>query len=44
VQDEASSRVWGMPGSIAKAGFAHEVLALAALGPALRAQISGGAA
>jgi two-component system chemotaxis response regulator CheB len=44
VQDEASSTVWGMPGSIAKAGYAHEILALPAIGPALRAQISGGAA
>ncbi|WP_407526165.1 protein-glutamate methylesterase/protein-glutamine glutaminase [Methylobacterium oryzisoli] len=44
VQDEASSTVWGMPGSIAKAGYAHEILALPAIGPALRTQISGGAA
>ncbi|ACA19165.1 response regulator receiver modulated CheB methylesterase [Methylobacterium sp. 4-46] len=42
VQDEASSTVWGMPGSIAKAGYAHEILALPAIGPALRAQITGG--
>ncbi|MGY2052744.1 protein-glutamate methylesterase/protein-glutamine glutaminase [Methylobacterium sp. JK268] len=44
VQDEASSTVWGMPGSIAKAGYAHEILALPAIGPALRAQIPGGQA
>ncbi|ACL56684.1 protein-glutamate methylesterase/protein-glutamine glutaminase [Methylobacterium nodulans] len=44
VQDEASSTVWGMPGSIAKAGYAHEILALPAIGPALRAQITGGQA
>jgi len=28
VQDEASSVVWGMPGSVAKAGFAHRMLPL----------------
>jgi two-component system chemotaxis response regulator CheB len=28
VQDEASSVVWGMPGAVATAGLAHEVLAL----------------
>jgi two-component system chemotaxis response regulator CheB len=28
VQDEASSVVWGMPGYVAKAGFADQVLPL----------------
>lgn len=28
VQDEVSSVVWGMPGAVAKAGFAHQVLPL----------------
>ncbi|MEH3147017.1 MAG: chemotaxis response regulator protein-glutamate methylesterase [Methylobacterium frigidaeris] len=40
-QDEASSTVWGMPGSLVKAGYAHEILALPAIGPALRAHIAG---
>ena len=31
-QDEATSTVWGMPGSIAKAGLAQEVLPLEAIG------------
>ncbi|MFE1599138.1 protein-glutamate methylesterase/protein-glutamine glutaminase [Methylobacterium sp. ID0610] len=42
VQNEASSTVWGMPGSIAKAGYAHEILPLATIGSALRTQIAGG--
>jgi two-component system chemotaxis response regulator CheB len=33
VQDEASSVVWGMPGSIAQAGLADEVYPLQQLGP-----------
>lgn len=41
VQDEATSTVWGMPGSIAKAGLAHDILALDAIGPALRGHITG---
>jgi two-component system chemotaxis response regulator CheB len=28
VQDEASSVVWGMPGAVANAGLAHDVLPL----------------
>lgn len=32
VQDEASSVVWGMPGSVATAGLAHMILPLPALG------------
>lgn len=33
VQDEGSSVVWGMPGFIARAGFADQVLPLSELGP-----------
>lgn len=40
-QDEATSIVWGMPGSIAKAGLAHEVLPLEAIGRALKNHITG---
>lgn len=32
-QDQESSVVWGMPGSVARAGYATEVLPLDALGP-----------
>jgi two-component system, chemotaxis family, protein-glutamate methylesterase/glutaminase len=35
VQDEATSVVWGMPGAVAGAGLAEEVLALDDLGPAV---------
>ncbi|WP_046868868.1 protein-glutamate methylesterase/protein-glutamine glutaminase [Microvirga massiliensis] len=41
VQDETSSIVWGMPGSIAKAGLAREILPLEAIGPSLRNMITG---
>ncbi|WP_409568334.1 chemotaxis response regulator protein-glutamate methylesterase [Methylobacterium sp. E-041] len=40
-QDEATSTVWGMPGSIAKAGLAQAILPLPEIGPALRAMITG---
>ena len=40
-QDEATSIVWGMPGSIAKAGLAQDVLPLEALGPTLKGHITG---
>ncbi|WP_375464520.1 chemotaxis response regulator protein-glutamate methylesterase [uncultured Methylobacterium sp.] len=40
-QDEATSTVWGMPGSVAKAGLAHGVLPLSEIGPALRSLITG---
>ena len=40
-QDEATSTVWGMPGSIAKAGLAQDILPLEALGPALKGHIIG---
>jgi len=36
-QDEASSVVWGMPGAVVKAGFAHRVLALDMIGTAITA-------
>jgi len=35
VQDEDTSVVWGMPGAIARAGLADDVLSLADIGPAL---------
>lgn len=35
VQDEASSVVWGMPGHVARAGLADEVLPLPEIGPAI---------
>lgn len=38
-QDEATSTVWGMPGSVAKAGLCHAVLPLPEIGPALRSAI-----
>ena len=38
---EATSTVWGMPGSIAKAGLAHEILPLAAIAPAIKTAIIG---
>ena len=34
VQDEASSVVWGMPGSVAKAGYADKILPLEQMAPA----------
>lgn len=43
VQDEATSTVWGMPGSIAKACLAHEVLPLAAIAPSVKKFLNGGA-
>ncbi|MFF8800495.1 MULTISPECIES: chemotaxis response regulator protein-glutamate methylesterase [unclassified Methylobacterium] len=39
-QDEATSTVWGMPGSVAKAGLCHAVLPLPEIGPALRQAIA----
>jgi len=41
VQDEASSVVWGMPGSIARAGLAQEILPLDAIGSSLKGLITG---
>ncbi|WP_349371035.1 chemotaxis response regulator protein-glutamate methylesterase [Salinarimonas sp.] len=43
-QDEATSTVWGMPGSIARAGLAHDILPLPAIAPALKTLLNGGAA
>lgn len=40
-QDEATSTVWGMPGSVARAGLAEAILPLPEIGPALRAMITG---
>jgi two-component system chemotaxis response regulator CheB len=40
-QDEATSTVWGMPGSIVKAGLAQNILPLDAIGPALKGHIAG---
>lgn len=40
-QDEATSIVWGMPGSVVKAGLAHEVLPLEAIGRSLKSLFVG---
>jgi two-component system chemotaxis response regulator CheB len=32
-QDQASSTIWGMPGAVANAGLAHNLLALKELAP-----------
>ncbi len=37
VQDAATSVVWGMPGAVANAGLAHEVLPLGSIAPRLAA-------
>jgi two-component system, chemotaxis family, protein-glutamate methylesterase/glutaminase len=39
VQDEASSVVWGMPGSVAKAGFASEIAAIDVLADAIERRL-----
>jgi two-component system chemotaxis response regulator CheB len=39
VQDEATSVVWGMPGSVVAAGIADEVLPIHEIGPVLRAHL-----
>ena len=39
VQDEATSVVWGMPGQVAEAGLADEILPLDRLGDAIRRRI-----
>ena len=41
VQDEATSVVWGMPGAVATAGFAHRVLPLGELAGALESRLRG---
>jgi two-component system chemotaxis response regulator CheB len=43
VQDEASSVVWGMPGFVARAGLASEVLALDQIAGDIRRRVAGGA-
>ncbi|MGO4574320.1 protein-glutamate methylesterase/protein-glutamine glutaminase [Microvirga sp. 2TAF3] len=40
-QDEATSIVWGMPGSVAKAGLAQDVLPLDTIGRVLKNYITG---
>lgn len=40
-QDEATSTVWGMPGSVAKAGLAQAILPLGEIGQALRNLLTG---
>jgi two-component system chemotaxis response regulator CheB len=42
-QDEATSIVWGMPGSVVKAGLADEILPLEAIGLSLNGYIAGAA-
>ncbi len=43
VQDEATSVVWGMPGAVANAGFAHRVLPLNEIAGALEGVMAGAA-
>jgi two-component system chemotaxis response regulator CheB len=40
VQDEASSIVWGMPGFVARAGFAEKVLPLDQIGNEIIRRVS----
>jgi two-component system, chemotaxis family, protein-glutamate methylesterase/glutaminase len=40
-QDAATSTVWGMPGHVARAGLAREVLPLPAIGPAIAGMLRG---
>jgi two-component system chemotaxis response regulator CheB len=40
VQDEASSVVWGMPGFVARAGLASQVLPLDQLGGEVRRRVA----
>ena len=42
VQDEASSVVWSMPGAVARAGLADQVLPLNQLGPAILRHVQRG--
>ena len=42
VQDEASSVVWGMPGAVARAGLAEQVLPLQQLGPEIVRRVRRG--
>ncbi|MEM7272355.1 MAG: chemotaxis response regulator protein-glutamate methylesterase [Actinomycetota bacterium] len=43
VQDEATSVVWGMPGAVAKAGLASEILPLAEIGMRISQLVGAGA-
>jgi two-component system chemotaxis response regulator CheB len=43
VQDEASSVVWGMPGFVARAGLASDIVALDQLAGEIRRRVAGGA-
>ena len=43
-QDEASSVVWGMPGYVANAGIAEQILPLRDIAPAIAAGIASGTA
>jgi two-component system chemotaxis response regulator CheB len=42
-QDEATSVVWGMPGFVANAGLAEQVLPLDEIGPAIVRKVAGAA-
>jgi two-component system chemotaxis response regulator CheB len=42
VQDEASSVVWGMPGFVARAGLAEQVLPLSAIAPEIVCRVQAG--
>jgi two-component system, chemotaxis family, protein-glutamate methylesterase/glutaminase len=44
VQDEATSVVWGMPGSAAEAGWADEILPLDEIAPAVKSLIASASA
>ncbi|HET9623491.1 MAG TPA: CheB methylesterase domain-containing protein, partial [Kofleriaceae bacterium] len=44
VQDEASSVVWGMPGFVARAGLASQVMPLDQIGPEVRRRVLIGSA
>ncbi|HYY11808.1 MAG TPA: chemotaxis protein CheB, partial [Kineosporiaceae bacterium] len=41
-QDDATSVVWGMPGAVAMAGQADQILPLQQIGPHLAAALAGG--
>ncbi|MCZ2858892.1 protein-glutamate methylesterase/protein-glutamine glutaminase [Blastococcus sp. VKM Ac-2987] len=43
VQDQATSVVWGMPGAVAQAGYADEVLPLDRIAEAIQRHLSGAA-
>ncbi|WP_197080867.1 CheB methylesterase domain-containing protein, partial [Cellulomonas sp. A375-1] len=42
VQDEPTSVVWGMPGAVAQAGLAHQVLPIAEVAPAVERVLQPG--